>query len=86
MPMGKLADSKSLRVGILVALTLLLLVVVFVANSPFAQPSHQLASGPDFSTCSPGPAYGTTPASPTSKRLSTPLCPPLVKPLASWGS
>lgn len=76
----KLARSNALRVSILVALVLLLLVVVFVANSPFALPSHQLAAGPNPVTC-PSGTYTTTP----SGNL-IPVCPPAVKPLASWGS
>jgi hypothetical protein len=74
----KLARSNALRIGIVVALVLLLLVVVFVANSPFAQPSHQLAASPV--TC-PAGTYTTNPAG---KIL--PVCPPAVKPLAHWGS
>jgi hypothetical protein len=83
----KLARSTVLRLGILFVLVLALLVTVAaIANAPLAPLSHQVAAGPDFSTCATGPAWGSSPAADTSSRLSAPRCPPLVQPLASWGS
>lgn len=83
----KLASSPTLRWSILLVVVLALLVVVFVAaNAPLAPSSHQVASGPVFGTCAPGPAYGASPASPKSSRSLTTRCPPLVQPNASWGS
>ncbi len=81
----KLANSKALRWGILLVVVLVLLVTTFVVVNAWLAPSHQVAAAPVFSTCAPGPAYGSSPAAPTSSRLLTPLCPPLIQSLGSWG-
>lgn len=83
---NKLDSSNALRWGILLVVVLALLVTTFVlVNVSLAPSSHQVAGVPDFSTCAPGPAYGTSPANSNSSRWLTPRCPPLVQPLGSWG-
>ncbi len=79
--------STAVKCTLLLALVLALFVTMFAVTNPSLAPStQQIAAAPVFSTCAPGPAYGTSPASPRSSRLLTPRCPPLIQPLASWGS
>jgi hypothetical protein len=79
--------STTAKCTLLLALVLVLFVTMFaVTHASLAPSSQQIASAPISSTCAPGPAYGTSPASTTSSRLLAPRCPPLIQPLASWGS
>jgi hypothetical protein len=87
MSRPKISRSTVLRLSILTVLVLALLVTaVAFTNAPVAPFGHQIAAAPVSGTCATGSAYGTSPAAGTSSRLSTPLCPPSVGPLASWGS
>lgn len=84
----KRANSTALRWGILLVVILALLVTMFAGmNASLASSSHpvQIAAAPVFSVCAPGPAYGSSPAAVTSSRLQTPLCPPSIQTLGSWG-
>jgi hypothetical protein len=85
MFMKKLDRSTMLKLSILFVLVFALVVtVIAIANAPLA-PS-QVAGQPDFSNCATGPQWGSSPANSNSSRFSTPHCPPLVQPQASWGS